>query len=181
MWGLGFHYGLVGGAVLAIGALDTLRRLRRLVVDLGGVDVRGVDVRGVDARAFDAGAGVFIVVSLVGSWFASPVAPELSTFRKPYYASDAQVARYQRALAVVDDDDDVVAQNHFLPHVALRKNVWLPEQRFVNRADVVVLDPAASPWPHDRRHVERLLERLQGDARFGVAFHEEGTWVFRRR
>jgi len=171
MWGLGFHYGLVGSAVLAVGAVDTLRRLRRRVVAATIVE----------SCAFDAGAAAFVVASLFGSLVASPVSPELATFTKPYYANDVDVARYQRALAFVHDDDAVVVQNHFLPHVALRKSVWLPEPRFIDRADVVVLDPEASPWPHDRRHVERLLAQLQGDERFAVAFHERNTWVFRRR
>jgi uncharacterized membrane protein len=167
MWGLGFHYGLVGAAALAVGAVDILRRLRSRVV--------------VNTSAFDAAVAVFIVVALGGSQLAAPVAPELSTFYKPYYAADAAVARYHRALSFVEADDAVVAQNHFLPHVALRRHVWLPEPRFIDRADVVILDPRASPWPHDRRHVERLLDDLQHDQRFTAVFHEASTWVFRRR
>jgi hypothetical protein len=109
------------------------------------------------------------------------VAPELGSFGRPYYASDDEAARYRRALAVVGRDDAVVAQNHFLPHVALRRNIWLPEPRFIERADVIILDTAASPWPHDARHVGRMLARVQRDDRFVVAFHEGTTWVFTRR
>jgi len=166
MWGLGFHYGLVGVALLAVGALDVLRQMR---------------ARFADARAFDLAGAAALVTALVGSQLASPVSPELASFSRRYYANDDAVARYRRALAVIGDDDDVVAQNYFLPHVALRRHVWLPERRFVDRANAVVLDPESSPWPHDRRYVERLLGDLQRDDRFFVAFHERSTWVFRRR
>jgi uncharacterized membrane protein len=166
MWGLGFHYGLTGVAIVAIGAIDTLRRLRTRVDQ---------------PTAFDVGAATFLVASLVGSLVASPVTPELATWTKPYYADDEAVDRYRRALALVNADDAVVAQNHFLPHVALRAAVWLPEVRFIDRADVVVLDPRASPWPHGRSHVEQLVHDLLRDERFVVAFHEASTWVFRRR
>ncbi|MDP2339519.1 MAG: DUF2079 domain-containing protein [Deltaproteobacteria bacterium] len=166
MWGLGFHYGLVGAAYLAWGALCTLARLRQ---------------RWPGPR-FDGFATVFLLVSMSVSFAVSPSAPDLATFDKPYYANDSEVARYQRALAHVDDDDAVVAQNHFLPHVALREHIWLPEQRFVERADVVVLDTAASPWPHNAKHVARLVSGLTKDpTRFEVVFHEDTTWVFRRR
>lgn len=165
MWGLGFHYGLVGAAVVAVGAAGTLTRLQRRA----------------PARVhFDISATVFLLVSMVASFIASPTAPDLAAFEKPYYASAAEAARYRRALALIDDDDAVVAQNHFLPHLALREHIWLPEQRFVDRADVVVLDTAASPWPHDGQHVRRLVARLEADPRFTVAFREATTWVFQR-
>ena len=75
----------------------------------------------------------------------------------------------------------MVAQNPFLPHLALREHVWQPEERFVERAAFVVLDAAASPWPHSARHVERLVARLRADQRFAVVFEERSTLVFRRR
>jgi uncharacterized membrane protein len=164
MWGLGFHYGLVGAAFLAWGALVTLQRLQ---ARLGGAH-------------FDVFASVFLLGSLCASFAGSPSPPELASYDKPYYASDDDVARYRRALAVIGADEAVVAQNHFLPHLALREHIWLPEPRFIDKADVVVLDAAASPWPHDQKHVRRLIERLQRDPRFTVAFHEATTWVFRR-
>jgi uncharacterized membrane protein len=166
MWGLGFHYGLVITTALTVGAIDVLSTMRR---------------RFAHAVGFDAGAAVFVAVSLVGSWATSPVPPEFATFEKPYFATVDEVARYRRALANIDDDDAVVAQNHFLPHLALRRHIWLPEERFVERADVVLLDSRASPWPHTPQHVQRLLARLRVDPRFRAVWHEHSTWVFRRR
>ena len=175
MWGLGFHYGLVGAAFLAWGALDSLARFAR--------------------PHFDVFVSVFLVGAMAASFLGSPSAPDLATFHKPYYASAIEVERYQRALAFVDPQgpgtDAVVAQNHFLPHLALRAHIWLPDdpgrpqgprgRSRIERADVVVLDTAASPWPHDARHVARLVTALRQDPRFDVAFHEGTTWVFRRR
>lgn len=165
MWGLGFHYGLVGAGFLAVGAISSLAKLRKRV----------------SGPHFDVFASVFLVGAMAASFVGSPSPPELASLEKPYFAAPAEVERYRRALALVDDDDAVVAQNHFLPHVALREHIWLPEQRFVDRADVVVLDSAASPWPDSPKHVVRLIARLQSDPRFTVAFHEETTWVFRKR
>jgi uncharacterized membrane protein len=176
MWGVGFHYGLVSAAVLAVGALQSLLRAQAVLS------------RAAPRLHFDICASVFLMLSCVGSQFASPSPPELGSFTKPYYADDATVARYRRALAFVDvnvglgaaGSDAVVAQNHFLPHLALREHIWLPEGRFIERADVVVLDTAASAWPKEPRFIRRLVDNLRKDPRFAVAFHEETTWVFRR-
>jgi len=159
MWGLAFHYGLVTAAWLAVGAVDVAARLRRAPFAVAGLLMAGMGL------SFMTGART----------------PDLRHLEQPYFASADEVARYRRALALVDDDDAVVAQNHFLPHLALRRHIWLPEERFIARADVVVLDTAASPWPHDARHVRRLVARLQGDPAFEVVFSEETTRVFRRR
>jgi uncharacterized membrane protein len=159
MWGLAFHYGLVTAAWLAVGAVDVASRFRRAPV--------------VVAAAIGLGS--------VLSFATAARPPDLLQLEQPYFASAAETARYRRALALVDDDDAVVAQNHFLPHLALRRHIWLPEERFIARADVVVLDPAASPWPHDARHVRRLVARLQRDPAFETVFNEGTTLVFRRR
>jgi uncharacterized membrane protein len=160
MWGMAFHYGLVTAGWMALAALDVVAgaRARRRPLLLA-----------------------FVAIGVVVAAVTSPRPYDLLHYQQPYYASDAQVARYQRALALVNHDDAVVAQNHFLPHLALRRHIWQPERRFVDRADVVVLDSAASPWPHPPRHIRGLIESLRGNASFQVAFHEGTTWVFRRR
>lgn len=163
MWGTAFHYSLVTAAWLAWGAvhaLSTLQQRRRLP---------------------DALLAVAIAVGVGVSWATAERSPDLAHLEQPYFASPTDVERYQRALAHIGADDAVVAQNHFLPHVALRRHIWLPEPRFIDRADAVMLDTAASPWPNSALHVARLVASLQRDPRFHAVFHEGSTWVFRRQ
>lgn len=180
MWGLGFHYGLVSSAFLAWGTLQTLGRMQQVFVGAEKTEASPAAPT-FRRRRFDIFATVLLTGSIGSSLLFGPSAPELLTFQKPYYASDDEVARYHRALALIGDEDRVVAQNHFLAQLALREHIWLPEQRFVKRADVVILDTAASPWPRDARHIRILVQELRIDPRFDVVFQEESTWVFRRR
>ncbi|MBI1948269.1 MAG: DUF2079 domain-containing protein [Deltaproteobacteria bacterium] len=177
MWGLGFHYGWPTVGFFSVGALFTLARLwaaaaRRLTA-------RGASA--IEGRLDVAGGALLLALTLAVPPLASPTGFELASLEKRYFASAEQVARYRRALALIPDDAAVVAQNHFLPHLALREHVWQPEERFVERADWIVLDPAASPWPHSARHVAQLVASLRADPRFTVAFEEGSTLVFRRR
>ncbi len=163
MWGTAFHYSLVTAAWLAWGAVHTLSTLQQR------------------RRMPDALVAVAIAVGVGVSWATAERSPDLTRLEQPYFATPVEVERYQRALALIGTDDAVVAQNHFLPHVALRRHIWLPEPRFIDRADAVILDPAASPWPHSAKHVARLVASLQRDPRFHAVFHEGSTWVFRRQ
>ena len=162
MWGTAFHYSLVTAACLAWGALHTIGRLHRR------------------RRLPDAIMAAVVVAGVVVSFATASRPPDLAHFEQPYFASAATVARYRQALRHIDDHDAVVAQNHFLPHVALRRHIWLPESRFIQRADAVILDTAASPWPHTANHVAKLVANLEHDPVFHVVFHEGTTWVFRR-
>lgn len=167
MWSLGFHYSLPLIGAWAFASVAALARVRDIAARL-------------PPRAFDIGAGVVLVGALVASHLAAPFPPELASVQKPYMASPEDVSRYRRALAVVPDDAKVVAQNHFLPHLAYRQFIWQPHRRYVERADVVVLDTKASPWPHGPRHVRELVESLRADPKWSVAFEEQSTVVFKR-
>ncbi len=163
MWGTAFHYSLVTSSCFIAGGTLTLSRWRRRFPSMP-----------------DAPVAVAVVACVLASWAMAARPPDLLRYEQPYFATSSQVQRYQRALSYVRDNDAVVAQNYFLPHVALREHIWLPEARFISRADVVVLDSASSPWPHRAAHVQRLIDALQRDAAFEVVFHEETTFVFRR-
>ena len=163
MWGLAYHYGLFTAAWLAWGALDVVSIVMRRRLASPHVIVSA------------------LIVATVASFVGSPRQPDLAHLEQPYFASGVDVDRYDRALAVVVDSDAVVAQNHFLPHLALRSDIWLPEDRFIERADVVILDTDASPWPARPQTIKAMVKRLHADTRFDVAFHEGTTWVFRRR
>lgn len=167
MWGLGFHYSLVLVGNCAYATVQALARIRTRVTSA-------------HHRTFDAAAGILLLAAMVGSHLAAPFPPEFSSLQKPYMASSEEVERYRRALALIPDHAPVVAQNHFLPHLAFRQFIWQPERKFVDRAAFVVLDTKASPWPHSAAHVSRLADDLRRDARFEVAFEEQTTLVFRR-
>jgi uncharacterized membrane protein len=173
MWGLSFHYSLVTVAVLSVCGMHALASAACL---------RQNTLAPQHATKTTQRALAMWVIACVGiSWWMAPSTPDLWRFSPPYLSSWDQAARFRRALAVVNDNDAVVAQNYFLPHVAARAHVWQPEQRFVERADVVVLDTQSSSWPHAPAHVRSLVEQLRHNDAWQVAFHEDTTWVFRRK
>jgi uncharacterized membrane protein len=161
MWGLGFHYSLVTVAVLALAAMDAMAGWQH-------------------RQRFQTFLFACIVVGIPAQLWASPHTKQLWSWQQPYFANDEQVLRYQRALSFVREDDKVVAQNHFLPHLALRRHIWQPKAEFIARASTVVLDVHASPWPDTAATIRSLVQQLRADPGFRLIFDEQGTVVFRR-
>ncbi|MGF1509130.1 MAG: DUF2079 domain-containing protein [Myxococcota bacterium] len=95
-----------------------------------------------------------VLVDVTGPW------PRLDLFEfdKPYLPSEPDRRAMRHALAVVPDDAAVAAQNHLVPHLATRREIYLLED--AHRADVVVVSLDTSPWPYTRGYHERLVRRL---------------------
>lgn len=173
MWGLGYHYSLVLTALAAFAAATGASRLQAFVAKSGFRVAPGT---------FAAAACVTLALSTIAAAaVAFPVGVELVSLEKPYFASLEQTSINEQALALVPDGAPVVAQDHFLPHLAMRKHIWLPEESFLEPAEYVVLDPTQDAWPRDAAHVARLVDRLLIDPSFHPIFSREATVVFSRR
>lgn len=177
MWGLGFHYSLtlVGVAAYAsvVAAARVARAAHAVIERLRGAPV---DV----ARPIDAGLAAFVLLSTIGA--AALLAPgyELATLHKPYFSKPAQIEINKRAVAFVPDGAAVVAQNHFVPHLARREKIWMPEWKFLPEAEYVVLNPTESPWPKDARFIVDMTRKLLQDPQWTLVFSEGTTVIFRK-
>jgi hypothetical protein len=183
MWSLHYHYSIVLVAVLGYASVRAASRAHALLLALSLRDGRKGSVlhRLARPRTFDLVLGLFLAASTFASFPVSPAGAELSVLRKPYYSKGAQIGINHRAVAIVPNDATVVAQNYFLPHLAMREHIWQPFDKFVKRAEYVVLNPDEGPWPHNRRHVVRLTQRLLDDANWRLIFSEGTTVVFSKR
>lgn len=183
MWGLHFHYSFVLVAVCAYASVRAYERLQNLVVawQIQSREGRGLARHLQAPGVLDLSVGVFLVLSTLASFAASPSGIELASLQKPYFSNREQVQVNNRALAVIPDDAPVVAQNHFLPHLAMRQFIWQPYKKFLPRAEYVVLNPLEGPWPHDKKYVVRLVKQLLDDDAWTLIFSEGTTVVFSKR
>lgn len=178
MWGLGFHYSLTLTAMLAY----------QTVVVIGYIYQRTSTKSGFSLPRFVWGfVGLFVVGLL--STYAYAGFP-LEKWQQPYFSTRKATLTNQRAIQFLHDLEKnlaghdantqlkVVAQNHFLPHLAERQFIWQTEARFVERADVVILNPKESPWPQNTKEIEALVRSLQTNPAWALVFHEDNTVVF---
>src|SRR5690606_18761470 len=94
------------------------------------------------------------LVSHQGRWGMGP----LWVWRAPYYTTALDRADAQAVLAQVPTNASVAAQNHLLPHLSARREIY--EITPPGRAEGVVLDGAQDAWPWPREQVPRLAVQL---------------------
>lgn len=179
MWGLGYHYSVMLLSASAYATTQTLGRVaKHLAVRRARHDGSGPLSRLAHPGVLDVAAAVFLTLTTVGAMRVLPGEYDLEKLYKPYFSTSDGARINHRAVAFIPDDARVVAQNHFLPHLAFREHIWQPQLKFISRADYIVLNPRESPWPHDRKHVVRLVTRLLDDGKWSVAFSEGTTVIF---
>ena len=178
MWGLGFHYSVVLVSLCAYGTVVGLYRVNKLIVWVS----RSLRTRQLffSSGKRDLFWGAAIILSTVGTFWLSPTQPEFASLHKSYFSKPKQVEMNHRALNVIPDDAKVVAQNHFLPFLAYRQYIWRTDSKFFKKADVAILNPTESPWPHRKSHIIKWIRKLRSDAEWTPIFSEGTTVVFQR-
>jgi uncharacterized membrane protein len=170
LWGTGFHYGLMTTLVAALAAVSGAARAQRL---LAGTWQRFTGADSPERTAGRALAGVLVLAAVLVDVRGERA--EFAHLTKPYFARDVTANR--RALGVVPRDASVAAQDHFVPHLALREHVYLLED--AHRAEWVVANPADGTWPYRREEVVAALRGLMADG-YRPVFSEGTALVLRR-
>jgi uncharacterized membrane protein len=177
-WSMGFHYNVPLTALALFAAIDGLPMARaafsRLFSSLGSP---------LDAQKTVRFAPVAAVVStlLLGFFGLRPPAPLLDGASAGWRA-EPRASLLARALGAVPNDPrvSVTAQDTLLPHLAMRKDIFMLEEGLAAGADVVVLDLEGSQWPYDGATYRKLACRALGDPSRTPVFSEEDVAVLAR-
>jgi hypothetical protein len=83
-----------------------------------------------------------------------------------YYTSRAEQEATQAALASIPPEAAVAAQNHLIPHLSARREIYEIQKPI--RAEYVALHLGQSAWPFDDAYPRRLATELLAGG-YGVA------------
>jgi hypothetical protein len=158
--------------VAALASVAGAARAQRLLAR--GASRSGAAAAGGQAAGAYLAAAVLLATLLVDARGAGAPAA-FASLSKPYFARDAGLNR--RALSLVPEDASVAAQDHFVPHLALREHAFLLED--AHRAEWVIANLGDGTWPYRREEVIALLRTLLADGYRPV--FSEGTAVVLRR
>ncbi len=140
----GFYYGAGASTVAVLGSIYGLRRLSERL---------GEARRPLLATAI---AGLLLATLLVALDVRRGAS--LLRWRQPYFTTSADRADAEAVLALIPPDASVAAQNHLIPHLSARREIY--ELHRPVRAQYVALDVAQSAWPYDKRYVRVLGREL---------------------
>jgi uncharacterized membrane protein len=166
----GFHYGAGIGAMAVVAAVYGLEHVKRWVrqPDLVRVAVLTVLL-------------ATLTVGTLARWGPGPV----WVWRHAFYTTATDREDANAVLAVIPDDVSVAAQNHLLPHLSGRRQIYQvtgpSRDDYVDPvvAQYVAIDLAQSAWPERRGYPRSVAARLL-DNGFGVAACRGMAFVLQR-
>jgi hypothetical protein len=150
----GFHYGAGAGVLSVLATIHGLSWLRARLA----------------ASVRPAVMGCAITAALVSTLLVSVSlrqGPPLLRWRHGYYTTPEDRRDASSVLSVIPADASVAAQNHLIPHLSARHEIF--ELRRPIRAQFVAIDFAQSPWPFDKRYLRTLSQELLGQSYGAVA------------
>ena len=153
----GHHYGAGLWVLAVLGALYGLQRIRdrrwRIRSQKGWLAPEAAATR---EPSWELGAVLFscILLAQCGHFGAG----SLLRFNNPYYVSGDYASSAASALAVIPQSASVAAQNHLLPHLSARREIYELKRPIV--ADYVALELGRNAWPFPDRYPRKLARAL---------------------
>lgn len=163
----GYHYGIGASVVTTLAAIDGLARLRKWLGARPSVRAWLWPVTLLSVLAS------CLLVSGAGRFGTGP----LWVWRQPYFTSEQDRADAVAALEVIPGDASVAAQNHLLPHLSARREIF--EIRRPIEVEYVALDFVQSAWPFGEEYPKSLAQELLAWG-YGVVACEGNAIVMRR-
>jgi uncharacterized membrane protein len=160
----GFYYGAGAGTFAVLATISGLGTWRDRLVPQHRPAWMGLAI-----------SGVVLATLLVACTLRR--GPDLLMPRHPYYTTPADRRDADEVLRVIPGEAPVAAQNHLLPHLSARRQVY--ELEHARLAQFVALDVVQSPWPYTKKYLVALASELVG-AGYGVVGCAGGAVVLER-
>ncbi len=99
-------------------------------------------------------------------------------YKKKHFSRDYNTEAVWRAIEMIPDDAAVCAQNPYLPHIALRNNVFMFP--YVKSAEYILVSTMEYPYPLQTEELFAEIEKLKSDSKWEIAFEEDGVYLFEK-
>jgi uncharacterized membrane protein len=160
----GFHYGAGVGVLATLAAVDGLARLKSFAARR-------------EPRLFGMAVAVVFVSALFVSGLGRFGPGPLWLWRQPYFTTPGDRTDAAAILATVPALGPVAAQNHLLPFLSGRREIFEITRPIT--AELVVLDLAQSAWPFEPQYARELARELLGGG-YGVVACEGQALILQR-
>ena len=95
------------------------------------------------------------------------------------YSRDYNISAVREAIEMIPKDAAVCAQNPYLPHVALRDDVFMFP--FVKSAEYILISSKEYPYPLQTEDLTKEIERLKRHSEWETILEENEVFLFRKR
>ena len=164
-WSTGAQYSIEFAPILAIGVFEIIRniehtKLRKILL----YSTLGLTI----ACTFRVSDQPFDYLDESNVQFYKPT----------HFSRDYNTAAVCEAIDLIPDGKAVCAQNPYLPHVALRKDVFMFP--FVKSAEYILISSKEYPYPLQTEELLVEIEKLKVDPKWKIKFEKDGVCLFQR-
>lgn len=165
-WSPGGQYSIEFAPILAIGVFTILRDIQRPKLKTYLSITAVVVSLGCTIRVMDQ---PFLYLDEINAQF----------YKGEHYSRDYSTESVYKALRMIPADKAVSAQNMYIPHLALRKDIFLFPA--IKSADYILVSTKEFPYPLEPEELEKRIEALKSDPNWKVIFGEKDVYLFERK
>lgn len=165
-WSPGAQYSIEFAPILAIGVFEILRSIQQ-------EKIRRYSLWGVVL------IGVACTIRISDKPFDHVEESNVQFYKKNHYVRDYNTDAVREALELIPKNAAVAAQNPYLPHVALRKDVFMFP--YVKSADYILISPKEYPYPLETEELQLEIAELKEDPKWETVLEKNEVYLFRKR
>lgn len=165
-WSPGAQYSIEFAPILAIGVFEVLRSVQQ-------EKIRRYSLWGIVL------IGVACTIRISDQPFDHVEESNVQFYKKNHYVRDYNTDAVREAIDMIPDDAAVCAQNPYLPHVALRKNVYMFP--YVKTAEFILISPMEYPYPLETEGLKEEIQQLKNSSQWQVVLEKDDVYLFKRQ
>ncbi|MDG1332759.1 MAG: DUF2079 domain-containing protein [Crocinitomicaceae bacterium] len=162
-WSTGAQYSIEFAPILAIGVFEIIRGIeveKRKKYSLWGVAI----------------LSLVCTFRVCDQPFDHVEESNIQFYKGRHYSRDYNIAAVSEAIEMIPDEAAVCAQNPYLPHVALRDNVFMFP--YIKSAKYILVSSKEYPFPLQTEELTLEIERLKADTEWTLSFEKDGVYLF---
>lgn len=166
VWSHGAQYSVEFAPVLAIGVFSVINGFRKH---------RNKTILGIVITVFSIGS----TIRTLDQPFDHIQEENTQFYKSQHYEKDYDVRTVHSVLNTIPKDAPVSAISSYVPHLALRRDIY--QFPIINNAQFIVVSTKESPWPCTYDQFFEQLDTLKRSHYWYTAFSNEHLFVFKRR
>jgi len=164
-WSPGAQYSIEFAPILAIGVFETVRSIKNEKFQKYALIGTAV-------------LSLACTLRITDQPFDHVEESNVQFYKKRHFSRDYNTDAVWKAIDLIPGDKAVCAQNPYLPHLALRSDIFMFP--YIKSAEYILISSKEYPYPLQTEELFIEIEKLKVDSKWKIVFEEDGVYLFER-
>lgn len=165
LWGIDGQYSIEFAPILAIGIFSVINELKnnRLVKLISVIVIV---------------AALGCTIRIMDSTILYTDKSRIAIYKPSHYSRNYPLAKVREQLSKIPDNAIVSAQSPFLPHLALRDNIY--QFPIIKDAEFIIYSKKESAYPLDKTTFDSLTAALENSKKWSIQYKDENLTILKK-